>query len=164
MENESITYKYPTWFRLFYLFFHLVILVTSFFIIIDGAAEIVNAVISIEDQISGFINGLKKLLVVVIVVCIGSSVLTTPMKITTTSRGMNIKLYFLFNRFISWDDVIGIRQWPFQIDSFLVKVRRLTIFHRVTGISHLYGIDPVFPIHKPLENINELVEKIEEHT
>jgi hypothetical protein len=161
--QKQKTYSYPSWYRGILLLFHLGFIMTSIFIGFIGIKEIISALVSLGNPKSGIFRGLQSVIIALLIGVVDLAALTTPVKITTTEKGLTLKLYFLFDKFISWDEVIGIKKWPFQDGFFLIKVKKLTLFHRLTGISHMYGIKPVFTIHKPLENIYDLVDRIEEH-
>jgi len=81
---------------------------------------------------------------------------------------MRVRVFIFKWVFIPWEDVLGITVTPIPGGNDpnlwrFIRVRRLTLFHRLSSICYCTGIKPVLIINKHIENYEELIRTIEEH-
>ncbi len=83
-------------------------------------------------------------------------------------EGMWVRVFVLKWFFIPWEDISGITRPTVAYSSipqlwYFIQVRKLTIFHKLLGITYRTGPEPVLVIYERMEDCQELIEIIEEH-
>ena len=82
------------------------------------------------------------------------------------NKGIKVSVFYFFWIFVPWEDIIDITTHPFPgyRDPTLlriIKVRNLTIFHRLAGLVYFTGSHPIILISKYISNYDDLVNSIE---
>lgn len=88
-------------------------------------------------------------------------------EVIVTDVGIRARVCILKWVFIPWENVLGVTVPP--IPGFddpnlwrFVRVKKLTIFHRLVSMSYLTGWEPVLIINSHIEGYEELIRAIEE--
>ena len=76
--------------------------------------------------------------------------------------GIIISAFFIFHIFITWSDIIDVKELnkPLFPGYTLVRARRISIFHRVIGWIYSRSIFPSFLIGKNIDQYESLIQEI----
>ena len=158
-------YRYPRWLRLFSMVPSIFFILGLFFCIdwivielgmVNGTIFGKTATINYESYLK---NGLTLLF-------FGLYFLSNFNEIDIVNEGIKVSVFYFYWIFIPWGDIIDITTYPipgFSNPSIsrIIKVRKFTIFHRLSGIIYFTGIHPIISINKYISNYDDLVNSIE---
>lgn len=168
MERREKRYKYPLWGILSSI-------VPSSIAILIGLALLLRWVGTIFTVLSDLVGGyppasgdLQFLATAWMPFVIGGTLLTLYTEVIVTDDGMKVRVFIFKWVFIPWEDVLGVTVPPIPggNDPSLwrfIRVRKLTLFHRLSSICYCTGIKPVLIVNKHIEGYEELIRTIEEH-
>lgn len=168
MGSEQKRYKYP-------LCGVLLSTVPPSVVVLFGLVLLLRWVETLLVALSGLLRGyqprgedLKYLGVAWIPLIIGCTLLTFYTEVIVAEAGMKVRVLIFKWVFIPWEDVLAITVTPIPGGNDpnlwrFIRVKRLTLFHRLLSICYLTGLQPVLIIGKQMEGYEELIQIIEEH-
>ena len=106
-----------------------------------------------------------------IVILASGTALCLYTELIVIEKGIKAHIFLFFWVLIPWEDVLGLAVLPpvfaaHTHDPYmlhLVRVKRLTVFHRLISRAYLTGPDPVLIITKKIKGYWTLIETIEAH-
>ena len=84
--------------------------------------------------------------------------------IWTDERGITVSSFLFFHTNIPWKDVLAIDPIRSPFDYYIVKARKITVFHRMIGWIYSKTFFPSFLIGKEIEEREELIWAIQTKT
>jgi len=158
-------YKYPSWHRIFD-FMPLIPLIFGILFCIDWFAMqfgLINATLFGDNATINYGIYLQGGLLMVFM---GLFFLARNNEFRIENDGIHVSLFYLFWKFIPWEDVLEIRPlnlpgYPIAYAPWILKVKRMTMFHRIASISYLAGIDPIIVIAYTLNDFDGFINTIE---
>ena len=89
-------------------------------------------------------------------------------EIGVTDTGMKVRVFVFWWVFIPWEDVLGVTVPPLPVYNDprlmrLIRVRKLTLFHRLASICYATGPQPILIVNKHMADYEELIQTIEDH-
>jgi len=75
--------------------------------------------------------------------------------------GIEISAFLFFKIYISWSEVIDLNPGRVRFGHFLVRARRITVFHRIYGWLYSHTLYPSFLIRKDIIDREKLIFEIQ---
>jgi hypothetical protein len=164
-------YSYPLWLTLLTIVppsvFFLMGLVWPFLWLGAVLGLLPHGMQTVSEYIGGLLFGSIPCL-------LGGTLLTYHTEIVVTDRGLKARIFIFKWVFIPWEDVLGVIVPPIAIQygamwgadalRFMraIRVRRLTLFHRLMSLSQRTGWQPVLIVNYRLRGYDELLQTIED--
>jgi len=158
-------YKYPTWIRVFSLI-PLIFLLFGLSFCIDWIAlnlGIINDTLFGDNATINYDYYLQGGLVMMFM---GLFFLVRTNEFQIENDGIKVSIFFLFWVFIPWEDVLEITtlKLPGYSNPNMIRVlrvRNLTIFHRLASFLYFAGLHPIMIISNQLINFEDFINTIE---
>lgn len=168
MERGEKRYKYPLWGILSSTVPPSIFIITGLALLPRWIRTVITVASALVQRYPPARNDLWFLAAPWILFFIGMSLLTLYTEVIVTEAGMKVRVFIFKWVFIPWEDVLEITVTPLPGYSDpnlwrFIRVRKLTLFHRLDSICYLTGLKPVLIINKHMEGYEELIRIVEEH-
>jgi hypothetical protein len=168
MEHEAKRYKYPLWANLSSTVPSLLSICIGLALLLLGIGMLFNMLPDIGQGYPVVVEALGLLVAGCVFLIGGATVLTLYTEVIVTTRGIKVRVFIFRWIFIPWEDILDVTvpSIPVYNDPNLwcfIRVRKLTLFHRLVSLNWRTGSDPVLIISKYMDGYRELIKIIEEH-
>lgn len=167
MEHEAKRYKYPLWGSLSSTVPPLLFIFIGFALLLLGMGTLFDVLPDIG-QYPSTSSAIGLLVGGWVPLILGAMLLTLHTEVIVTTRGIKVRVFIFRWIFIPWEDILDVTvpSIPVYNDPNLwcfIRVRKLTLFHRLVSLNWRTGSDPVLIISKYMDGYRELIKIIEEH-